>query len=116
MTTIIKFEEQTRGWLVFQGKSRMIQQQVDAYRKLKHHMNIYLKIQVLDFNSEAADEFERLQHIRTRNGTMNLKIAPIALIHGSLSTLRILPKEIGQCQRSITQSHKQICVFRESMA
>ncbi len=81
VTTIITFEEQTRGWLAFQARARTLQQQVDAYRKLKRHLDIYLRIQVLEFDAEVAAEFERLQRLRLRIGTMDLKIAAIALTH-----------------------------------
>lgn len=41
----------------------------------------YLKITVLEFDNAAAAEFERLQRLRLRVGTMDLKIAAIALAH-----------------------------------
>jgi tRNA(fMet)-specific endonuclease VapC len=79
VTTIITFEEQTRGWLAFQARARTLQQQVNAYLKLNHHLDIYLKIQVLEFDAVAAAEFERLKRLRMRIGAMDLKIAAIAL-------------------------------------
>ncbi|HKQ77075.1 MAG TPA: type II toxin-antitoxin system VapC family toxin [Blastocatellia bacterium] len=81
VTTIITFEEQTRGWLAFQAKARTIEQQVNAYRKLKRHLDTYLGIRVLEFDAEAAAEFHRLQRLRLKVGTMDLKIAAIALTH-----------------------------------
>ena len=79
VTTIITFEEQTRGWLAFQARARTLEQQVNAYRKLKRHLNIYRNLEVLDFDAEAAAAFERLQRLRLKVGTMDLKIAAIAL-------------------------------------
>ena len=79
VTTIISFEEQTRGWLAFQARARTLEQQVNAYRKLKRHLNIYRDIEVLDFDAEAAAAFERLQRLRLKVGTMDLKIAATAL-------------------------------------
>jgi tRNA(fMet)-specific endonuclease VapC len=79
VTTIITFEEQTRGWLAFQARARTIEQQVNAYRKLKRHLDTYLEIRVLEFDAEAATEFQRLQRLRLKVGTMDLKIAAIAL-------------------------------------
>jgi len=79
VTTIITFEEQTRGWLAFQARARTLEQQVNAYRKLKRHLDTYLEIGVLEFDTEAAAEFQRLQRLRLRIGTMDLKIAAIAL-------------------------------------
>jgi tRNA(fMet)-specific endonuclease VapC len=82
-TTIITFEEQTRGWLSVLARSRSLNEQVDAYRKLKRLLGNYLKVEVLDFDAPAAAEFERLQGLRLRIGTMDLKIAAIALAHGA---------------------------------
>jgi tRNA(fMet)-specific endonuclease VapC len=81
VTTIITFEEQTRGWLAFQAKARSMEQQVNAYRKLKRHLDTYLGIRVLEFDAEAAAEFQRLQRLRLKVGAMDLKIAAIALTH-----------------------------------
>ena len=78
-TTIISFEEQTRGWLAFLARTRTIEQQVNAYRKLKRHLNTYCEMDVLEFDVEAATEFQRLKQSRIRIGTMDLKIAAIAL-------------------------------------
>ncbi len=78
-TTIITFEEQTRGWLALLAQARSLTDQVDAYRRLKRLLDNYLKIEVLEFDAVAAAEFERLQRLRIRIGTMDLKIAAIAL-------------------------------------
>lgn len=78
-TTIITFEEQVRGWMSFLAQAQSISQQVAAYRRLKGVLDRYLKITVLEFDEAAADEFERLKQARIRIGTMDLKIASIAL-------------------------------------
>jgi tRNA(fMet)-specific endonuclease VapC len=46
-------------------------------------LNIYLGIEVLDFDAEAAAEFQRLQRLRLKVGAMDLKIAAIALSRGA---------------------------------
>src|SRR5205807_3547089 len=78
-TTIITFEEQMRGWLSVLARSRLPVQQVEAYRRLKRLLANYLAIPVLDFDYGAFAEFERLLSLRLRIGTMDLKIASIAL-------------------------------------
>ncbi len=78
-TTIITFEEQMRGWLSWISKSRSLSEQVVRYKKLNQMMDHYREIKVLDFDQAAADEFEQLQKQRIRIGTMDLKIAAIAL-------------------------------------
>ena len=82
-TTIITFEEQTRGWLSVLARSRSLDEQVEAYRRLKRLLGNYLKMEVLGFDAPAAAEFERLRGLRLRIGTMDLKIAAIALAHSA---------------------------------
>jgi tRNA(fMet)-specific endonuclease VapC len=40
-------------------------------------------MEVLDFDDEAAAEYRRLRGMKIRIGTMDLKIAAIALAHGA---------------------------------
>jgi len=80
-TTIITYEEQTRGWLSFAARARTIGGQVEAYKRLKKHLENYRALVVLDFGQQAAWHFERLLRLRLRIGTMDLKIAAIVLAH-----------------------------------
>jgi tRNA(fMet)-specific endonuclease VapC len=82
-TTIISYEEQARGWLAYVTRARNVSQQISAYRKLNRHLDTYRKIRVLEFDERAATEFQRLRKLGVRVGTMDLKIAAIALIHGA---------------------------------
>jgi tRNA(fMet)-specific endonuclease VapC len=77
--TIISFEEQTRGWLAFLATSRSLAQQVEAYSRLRRMVENYRTIPLIDFDQAAATEFQRLKSSRLRIGTMDLKIAAIAL-------------------------------------
>jgi tRNA(fMet)-specific endonuclease VapC len=78
-TTIITYEEQTRGWLAYAAKSRDISHQIKAYERLKRHLRVYLNFDVLDFDEVAGNEFERLRASKLRIGAADLKIASIAL-------------------------------------
>ena len=82
-TTIITYEEQTRGWMAYAARARTTAQQVEAYAKLERHLDIYRGAQVLGFDQRAGIEFERLQRLRLRVGTMDLKIAAIAFAHNA---------------------------------
>ena len=93
-TTIITFEEQTRGWLSVLARSRALDEQVEAYGRLKQLLGNYLKIEVLDFDEPAAAEFERLRGLRLRIGTMDLKIAAIALAQSATVLTRSV-KDFG---------------------
>lgn len=90
VTTIITFEEQMRGWMSYLAQARSLAQQVEAYRRLKEFLDRYLKIAVLKFDEAAAAEFQRLQRLRLRIGTMDLKIAAIASAHNATVLTRNL--------------------------
>lgn len=79
-TTVVSFEEQTRGWLTVLAKARSLAQQVEAYRRLKRHLDDFCRMTVLEFDERAAAEFQRLRKSHPRIGTMDLKIAAVVLI------------------------------------
>src|SRR5439155_1936313 len=56
-TTIITYEEQTRGWLAYAAKARSVVQQVEAYRNLRNHLRVFCEIGVLYFGETAATIF-----------------------------------------------------------
>src|SRR4051812_34537211 len=78
-TTIITYEEQTRGWLAYAARARSVHQQVAAYERLHRHLKTYQAVPVIDFDAAAAVQFQHLISARIRIGTMDLKIAAIAL-------------------------------------
>jgi tRNA(fMet)-specific endonuclease VapC len=78
-TTIISYEEQCRGWLEHIKRKKSALDQVTAYRELHKQLKHYCSIWVLDFDEHAAIEFQRLRALKVRVGTMDLKIASIAL-------------------------------------
>ena len=79
ISTIITYEEQMRGWLTWIAQAKSLIQQIERYEMLKRMVTSYATITLLDFDRPAANEFERLQKQRIRIGTMDLKIAAIAL-------------------------------------
>ncbi len=89
-TTIVTYEEQTRGWLAYASKSQETAHQVKAYAYLKRHLQTYVSLEVLDFDAAAAQEFSRLRSLRLRVGTADLKIAAIAISQGALLLSRNL--------------------------
>jgi tRNA(fMet)-specific endonuclease VapC len=89
VTTVVTYEEQTRGWLAYAAKSQELQHQVNAYERLKRHLLNYLQWEVLDFDWPAANEFARLRG-KVRIGTLDLKIAAIALSRSAVVVSRNL--------------------------
>ena len=82
-TTIITYEEQMRGWLSYTAKTNTIAEQIAAYQKLERHIANYRKILVLSFDEKAGEIFQTLRKQHPRLGTMDLKIAAIAIANQS---------------------------------
>src|SRR3990172_12486171 len=78
-TTIINYEEQIRGWMAYIAGARSLAEQVEAYRRLRSHLDNYRQIPVLDFDDAAAEVYQQLRRDRVRIGTMDLKIAAIVI-------------------------------------
>lgn len=81
-TTIICYEEQMRGWMAYLAQAKSIVRELEAYRRLRAHLDNYRFTPVVDFDENAADVYQRLRHARVRIGTMDLKIASIVLSRG----------------------------------
>jgi tRNA(fMet)-specific endonuclease VapC len=86
-TTIVNYEEQVRGWMAYIAGARTVDAQIEAYRRLRTHLDNYRQIPVLDFDGAAAAVYQRLRRARVRVGTMDLKIAAIVMsLDGTLLT------------------------------
>ena len=88
--TVITYEEQTRGWLGYIAKARNLEEQIIAYRKLEKHVATFSKLKVFGFDSESAAIFKKLRAEYPRLGTMDLKIAAIAIAKGATLLTRNL--------------------------
>ena len=78
-TTIITYEEQTRGWFKLLKNSRSMQEEIEAYGRLMSHIEYFCNNKVVAFNAVSAVQLRRLRGLRLRIGTMDLKISAIAL-------------------------------------
>jgi tRNA(fMet)-specific endonuclease VapC len=77
-----------RGWLSYINASKNLVRQVKGYAELQRLFRAYGQRPVLDFDGAALDEFEQLRRSRVRIGTMDLKIAAIALARDALLVSR----------------------------
>ena len=84
VTTILSYEEHMRGWTAYLAHEQTVAQQVAAYRRLLQHLDNYRRLPVLGFDDAAGAVFQRLRRARVRVGTMDLKIAAIALSRDAL--------------------------------
>lgn len=78
-TSIVSFEEQTRGWLAAIAKAKRVVDEIERYHELNRMIRLYCSLTVLDYEERAAIEFQQLRKQKVRIGTMDLKIAAIAL-------------------------------------
>jgi len=89
-TTIVNFEEQARGWLSFIANARQSHQEIVAYKRLHRLLTFYSDLLVLDYDQDAAEQFTKLRQIKVKVGTMDLKIAAIAISQNALLLSRNL--------------------------
>jgi tRNA(fMet)-specific endonuclease VapC len=83
-TSVITIEEQMRGWLALIHRLRDVDRQLPAYDRLVALFSFFARWKIVQFDQAAADEFKRLRGQRIRIGTMDLKIAAIALVSDAL--------------------------------
>ncbi len=88
-TTIVSYEEQSRGWLAYVARARSKTDQLDAYRRLEKHLDAYRSITVLDFDETAFERYIALKR-DVSIGTMDLKIAAVTLAHDAVLLSRNL--------------------------
>jgi len=88
--SIVSFEEQVRGWLAFIAGARSSNQQINAYARLHALIEDFTTRPILDFDQSSALELEKLKASKVRVGTMDLKIAAIAIVHDALLISRNL--------------------------
>jgi tRNA(fMet)-specific endonuclease VapC len=90
VTTIITYEEQMRGWMAFLARMRSIDEQVFAYETLKQYFDYFKTLTVIDFDKNAAEIYKNLKSQKIRIGTMDLKIASIAISRNAILVSRNL--------------------------
>jgi tRNA(fMet)-specific endonuclease VapC len=94
-TTIITFEEVMRGWLAAIKRTNDPFRQVTAYSKLQRLFQSFAAWDILEWTPTAAAEFSALRKAKIRVGTMDLKIASIALANDAT----LLSRNVGDFQK-----------------
>lgn len=82
-TTIITFQEQTKGWLAAIHHARNESQLLAGYRALLELLDDFRKLNVFPFDEDALAIFRNLKAKRLVVGTRDLRIASIALARGA---------------------------------
>jgi tRNA(fMet)-specific endonuclease VapC len=103
--TVVSVEEVLRGWLSVTRRLRDVIRQVPAYERLVRLFDVLGNWQIVAFDRRAANQFAILRRQRIRIGTMDLKIASIALVHDATlvtANLRDFSKVPGlRCENSL---------------
>jgi tRNA(fMet)-specific endonuclease VapC len=89
-TTIVTYDEQMRGWLAEVGRAKTLERVVACYTRLERHLDLFRAARLRPFDERAANEFRNLRQSEIRIGTMDLRIAAIALLNDGLLLSRNL--------------------------
>jgi len=79
--SVVTVEEQMRGWLAEISRHRDPHRQISPYAKLQRQIEVFADWIILPWDSESAGLFLGLRRQGLRLGTLDLKIACIALAH-----------------------------------
>ena len=79
--TIITIEEEMRGWLTEIRRRDDLHRQIAPYAKLQRQVEAFADWIILPWDADSADLFVKLRRQGLRIGSMDLKIACIALAH-----------------------------------
>lgn len=93
--TIVSFHEQVSGWNAYIHRAKIPEDVVRAYAMFEQILADFATQQVLPFDRAAAGVFQSLRKQRVRVGTMDLRIAAIALSRN----MRLLSRNLVDFQK-----------------
>lgn len=77
--TIVSFQEQINGWNAYVSHAKDEDSAANGYLRLEGILRDFAMAQVLPYSPAATDVFDELRRRRIRVGTMDLRIAAIAI-------------------------------------
>ena len=89
--SVISFHEQVMGWNACISNANVPSGVVRGYDRLQRLIANFAEAQVLAFDDAASEVFHDLRSQRVRIGTMDLRIASIAIAQG----MTVLTRNIG---------------------
>ena len=81
--TVVTVEEQMRGWLAEMRRHHDLHRQIAPYTKLQRQVEAFADWIILPWDADSANLFVKLRRQGLRIGSLDLKIACIALAHDS---------------------------------
>jgi tRNA(fMet)-specific endonuclease VapC len=80
--SVVSFHEQVAGWNAYRNRAKSSAGVVRAYVMFQGILADFVAMQVVSFGADAAEVFESLRSRAVRIGTMDLRIAAVALARG----------------------------------
>jgi tRNA(fMet)-specific endonuclease VapC len=81
--SIVSFQEQVQGWLAYRNKARSLAQVGLTYAELESLLRYDASARLCAFDQAAQERFSDLKRQKIRIGTLDLRIAAIALATGA---------------------------------
>ena len=78
---VVSFHEQMLGWHTYISRAKDSAGLIRGYQRMQKILTDFSEAQVLAFDKGAAEEYDRLLALSLRVGSMDLRIAAIALSH-----------------------------------
>ena len=86
--TVITVEEQLSGWYALLRRVRTSADLTHVYDRLVETVMFLSSTRILSFTQPAMAQYEQLRSMRLRIGTLDLRIAAIALAYGATLVTR----------------------------
>ncbi|MFY9223307.1 MAG: type II toxin-antitoxin system VapC family toxin [Blastocatellia bacterium] len=86
--TVISWEEQLRGWLAVINKVNNGEQLIKAYQQLKLATLAFSQLNILDYNHQSDQLFDKFRKQKIRIGTQDLRIATIVITNNGILLTR----------------------------
>ena len=80
--SIVSFHEQVLGWHTYLSRAKSPEQLVLGYARFEGLLTAFSDYQMVSFDDSAAEVFADLQRRNLRVGSMDLRIASIAIANG----------------------------------
>ena len=80
--SIVSFHEQVLGWNAYIARAKDVSGAIRAYGRFQQILIDFATAQVLAFDQPATNQFDQIRAQRLRIGTMDMRIAAIALANG----------------------------------
>lgn len=87
-TTIVSFQEQVQGWLAALRRAKTASAILDHYKRLNSVRVDFDRMNVLPFDEAAQEVFDSLRPRCRQVGTLDLRIASIAIATDSILLTR----------------------------